>query len=405
MKLFSASLLCFLVSWVTCASAGRYEGFQVLRVSPRKDVETKLLERMEQEGYLDVFRRGRDGSVDVLVDKAKAKLLADFGLKSDTLLSDVDRLVENQMRGRGQVRYGNVTWDRYNTLEEIYDYMDHIASEHPDVATVFSLGKTWEGRDIKALRLTRDGDEDTKPIVFLDAGFHAREWIAPAVASYTFHSLMHDATGLLSSAVWVVAPSMNPDGYEYTWTGDRLWRKTRSNRTSVCKGVDPNRNFDFHWMEVGASDNPCSEIYAGPSALSEPETMALADYMEAHRGRVKAYLTLHSYSQLFMYPFGHTLDLPEDWEELDRVAKLAVEALTAVHGTEYEYGSCSSILYLDAGSSRDYVKGVVEVPYVYTIELRDQGYYGFLLPPEQILPTCEETWEAIRVAAKEALAL
>ncbi|MDK2413577.1 M14 family zinc carboxypeptidase, partial [Aphanizomenon sp. 202] len=78
-----------------------------------------------------------------------------------------------------------MTWDRYNTLEEIYDYMDHIASEHPDVATVFSLGKTWEGRDIKALRLTRDGDEDTKPIVFLDAGFHAREWIAPAVASYT----------------------------------------------------------------------------------------------------------------------------------------------------------------------------------------------------------------------------
>ncbi|MDK2413314.1 M14 family zinc carboxypeptidase, partial [Aphanizomenon sp. 202] len=137
----------------------------------------------------------------------------------------------------------------------------------------------------------------------------------------------------------------------------------------------------------------------------EPETMALAEYMEAHRGRVKAYLTLHSYSQLFMYPFGHTLDLPGDCEELDRVAKLAVEALTADNGNDYEYGSCSSILYLDAGSSRDYVKGVAEVPYVYTIELRDQGYYGFLLPPEQILPTCEETWEAIRVAAKEALAL
>lgn len=60
---------------------------------------------------------------------------------------------------------------------------------------------------------------------------------------------------------------------------------------------------------------------------------------------------------------------------------------------------------LDAGSSRDYVKGVVGVPYVYTIELRDQGYYGFLLPPEQILPASEETWEAIRVVAKEALAL
>lgn len=56
------------------------------------------------------------------------------------------------------------------SLKQIYDYMDHIAAEHPDVATVFSLGKTWEGRDIKALQLTRDGGEDTKPIVFVDAG-------------------------------------------------------------------------------------------------------------------------------------------------------------------------------------------------------------------------------------------
>lgn len=46
-----------------------------------------------------------------------------------------------------------------------------------------------------------------------------------------------------------------------------MWRKTRQpSAISTCVGVDPNRNYDSHWMENGgASDNPCAEDYGGPA--------------------------------------------------------------------------------------------------------------------------------------------
>lgn len=67
---------------------------------------------------------------------------------------------------------------------------------------------------------------------------------------------------------------------------------------SSCEGVDLNRNWDFHWGETGASDNPCHETYAGPKAFSEPETRAVADFILDHKERIQAYLTLHAYSQV-----------------------------------------------------------------------------------------------------------
>lgn len=57
-----------------------------------------------------------------------------------------------------------------------------------------------------------------------------------------------------------------------------------------CEGVDPNRNFGYHWGEVkegGASLDPCHETYAGPRAFSEPETKAMADYILANKKDIR----------------------------------------------------------------------------------------------------------------------
>lgn len=57
-----------------------------------------------------------------------------------------------------------------------------------------------------------------------------------------------------------------------------------------CEGVDPNRNFGFHWGEEdegAASSDPCHETYAGPKAFSEPETRAIADYILANKKSIK----------------------------------------------------------------------------------------------------------------------
>ena len=73
---------------------------------------------------------------------------------------------------------------------------------------------------------------------------------------------------------------LNPDGYEFTWNGDRMWRKNRNpNNGSSCKGVDLNRNYDAEWMHAGSSSSKCSSVYAGTSAFSEPESQAHRDDM------------------------------------------------------------------------------------------------------------------------------
>ena len=94
------------------------------------------------------------------------------------------------------------------------------------------------------------------PNIWLEAGIHAREWIAPAVATFIVRELVEDYAehpDYLDKINWYFLPSANPDGYAYSWEHDRLWRKTRSEHGSIlgCKGVDPNRNWDFHWAESG----------------------------------------------------------------------------------------------------------------------------------------------------------
>lgn len=86
-----------------------------------------------------------------------------------------------------------------------------------------------------------------------------------------------------------------------------MWRKSRHNHATLCYGTDLNRNFDFHWMEMGgASQNPCDETYAGPKPLSDVESQHLARFVEEHAAQTKLYLAFHSYGQYVLFPYGHT---------------------------------------------------------------------------------------------------
>ena len=65
--------------------------------------------------------------------------------------------------------------------------------------------------------------------------------------------------------------------------------------------------------------------------------------------------------------------------------------------------STTLLIFSDAssGTSRDWAYGVPKIEYVYTVELRDEGMYGFILPPEQIIPSGEEYWEGFKAMVKE----
>lgn len=191
---------------------------------------------------------------------------------------------------------------------------------------------------------------------------------------------------------------MNPDGYEYTHTNDRLWRKNRR-RNNFCYGVDLNRNYGYKWGGQGSSNQPCSEIYTGSSAFSEPETKAVQDFLSSSAANFKASLSFHSYGQYILYPWGYDRKVPPDNADLDRVGKAGADAMRAVSGLQYTVGPSGSTLYPAAGGSDDWAKGTLKLKYSYTVELRDTGRHGFMLPADQIIATGKETMAFMGVIA------
>ncbi|GLG98649.1 Zinc carboxypeptidase A 1, partial [Gryllus bimaculatus] len=147
-----------------------------------------------------------------------------------------------------------ISFTKYNRYDEIQAYLQELASSYPSIVTVGSLGTSSEGRAIPLIKISTGGNGN-RPVVFVDAGIHAREWIAPAMALYIIQQLVENPSNadLIANVDWHIVPLLNPDGYEYSQTSYRLWRKTRSVTTRCTgsdtkNGVDANRNFDFHWM-------------------------------------------------------------------------------------------------------------------------------------------------------------
>ena len=120
---------------------------------------------------------------------------------------------------------------------------------------------------------------------------------------------------------------------------------------------------------------------------------------------INGYVNFHSYSQLWMSPWGYTSDLPptDDYTAQNDVSASAVEAIAAVHGTKFDYGPISKTIYPASGSSADWTYGVCDILFSYGVELRDTGKYGFLLPEDQIIPSGEETLPAVKVLAHAVL--
>lgn len=137
----------------------------------------------------------------------------------------------------------------YHEFSEIHSYLDGLVAEFPTLASTSTIGKTYQGKDIKIITLSTD-PKAKKPALWFDGGLHAREWIAVATVTYMADNLVRtygknaDSTFLLDNFDVIFCPIINVDGYDYTWNGDRMWRKTRSpNSKSKCVGTDPNRKW------------------------------------------------------------------------------------------------------------------------------------------------------------------
>lgn len=296
----------------------------------------------------------------------------------------------------------------------------------PTHAELINIGQSPEGRDIHGLRIgakTQPGDEhEVRHTLLIVGGTHAREWISVSTAAYVAYNLVtrygHPhfpaVTKMLDHFDLVFIPVLNPDGYEYTWTTDRFWRKNRqSTHLPFCPGIDLDRSFRFEW-DGHDLDNACSDDYPGPAPLAAKEAQLLTDWAKGEKQdnnvTFVSYLDFHSYSQEILYPYSYTCDIdPPNLEDLEEVALGLAKSFRLTNGHYYDVESaCSgSTTFRDkvgrtrvqvdpqGGSALDFFYHDLDVKLAFQIKLRDTGTYGFLLPKSQIVPTGEEAYEGV----------
>lgn len=261
---------------------------------------------------------------------------------------------------------------------------------------------------VSGLRIGVD-EGKTKPVIWIDSGIHAREWIAPASSLYIIDKLVTgaktDATvrALLDSYEFHIYPLVNPDGYAYTWTSDRMWRKNRVRFQGYsCQGVDPNRNFGYDFGGPGTSGDVCSSIYRGPEAFSEREAQAVRDGVQAVKDRIQMFFSVHSYSQMIMLPYGSGPRFQsKHYNDQLQVARAGQRAISSYSGVHYQVGTIQQLLSAAAGAAADWAHEQAGIKYAFAAELRDKGQFGFILPASQITPTGEEWYRAVTAMVNE----
>uniref|UniRef100_H2YLR5 Peptidase M14 domain-containing protein n=1 Tax=Ciona savignyi TaxID=51511 RepID=H2YLR5_CIOSA len=327
-------------------------------------------------------------------------------------IDDVHRLISDVRRQNGRRHRRNIRNFRFNVYHKYYEilrWMKSFARINSDLVSLIQVGTTYEGRRIMALKVLKN--ERRKVTIWQDALIHAREWIAGSTLLWLSQRLVRDyrnhdpdVTSLLENLDWTVLPVWNIDGYIHTWKEvwmlDRLWRKSRSEVGPFgCKGVDLNRNFYTPNRGVGvASENTCSGVYQGNFPFSEPESSSVSRYLSAQK--LGAFISLHSYAQSLLYPYGYTPAHSLDNDDLVNVICRLWPPSTQVHGKTYRQGRVIDMAYIVNGGSVDWAHESLCVKYSYGVELRDRGRFGFLLPPRYIVPTAEEYYAAVIVIAK-----
>ncbi|XP_019365208.1 PREDICTED: carboxypeptidase A1-like [Gavialis gangeticus] len=395
-----------------------FVGHQVLRISMTNEAQVEKMKELETMDHLQldfwVSPLHPERPVDVRVPftslQAVKVFLEQNNIQYFILIKDLQRLVDDEKAQmvRQHSRALSVetfNYATYHTLNEIYDFMDLLVAERPNLVSKIEIGYSTEGLPLNVLKFSTGGPN--RPAIWIDTGIHSREWVTQATGVWFAKKIISDygkdesLTAILDKMDIFLEIITNPDGFVFTHTKNRMWRKTRSiNAGSSCRGVDPNRNWDAGFGGAGSSKNPCSETYRGPHANSEPEVKAIVDFVKQH-GNIKAFISIHSYSQLLLYPYGYNKTPVPDEKELDSIAKAAVTALSSLYGTSYRYGSIITTIYQASGGTIDwtYNQGI---KYSFTFELRDTGRYGFMLPANQIIPTAQETWKALMVIMEHA---
>lgn len=366
----------------------RFDGYQIVRVEVKTGAE---LAALEQLGVEILNCTPGIGPMDVLASADQLAAVQGVARIERVLQDDVQGMVDRE-RAPLAVAAADpfadffLSYHPYEGVGGIVWYMNELVARYSTLASMVNVGTTLEGRTIWGVRITSNAVA-TKPAAVYFGCEHAREWIAGTVPPYMANYLLENygvdpqITDLVDNVEFFLIPVFNVDGYIYSWTTDRYWRKN-------SRGVDLNRNWSEGWGGPGSSNWPSSETYRGTAPFSEPETQALRDFFIAHPN-VRVQLDVHNYSQLILWPYGYTPILSPDQAVYQEIGLAMKSLIRGVHGLVYNIGPLYTAIYPAAGVSVDWTyaqRGILS----YSYEVRDTGYYGFMLPQNQIIPNNEE---------------
>ena len=294
----------------------------------------------------------------------------------------------------------------YHSYPEMVADIQAVEIAHPDIVHVFSIGKSYKGRDIWAAKISDNvATDEAEPEILFDALHHAREHMTVEQALYLLHLLADNygtntqITNIVNEReIWIIF-AVNPDGFVYDLTCTNsshppycAWRKNRQpNAGTTAIGTDLNRNYDYRFACCGgSSSNPSSITYRGPRAFSAPETRAVRDFVLSRViggiQQIKAHITFHTNGQLILWPYGHTkTDLPSDMTARDHQAFVTMgRAMAARNGYKPEQ---SSDLYITDGDEIDWLYGNQRI-FSFTWELyppETPTVWGDHYPPDETI--------------------
>jgi hypothetical protein len=297
-------------------------------------------------------------------------------------------------------------YEGYHTYAEMEAALDAAVADHPDLVSKLSIGQSYQGREIWAVKISDNVavDED-EPEVLMESLSHAREHLTVEMAlrivelltgNYgTPGELGERVTDIVDSReVWVV-PMLNPDGGEWDISrADGVFRKWRRNRQPVVSGykpgIDLNRNWGFKWGCCGGSSGkPGSLTYRGKFAWQAPEVAALRDFVLGRivggRQQIRAAISWHTYNEEIMWPYGYTTaNLPRTMtaDDLRAFRALGIEMADL---NDYTPQQLSDLYVLDGGSS-DWLYGDQRI-FAYTIEMypTDGSRVGGFYPIDDVI--------------------
>ncbi|MGD1915796.1 MAG: M14 family zinc carboxypeptidase [Phycisphaerales bacterium] len=394
-------------------AAEPYRGHKLVRVPMATRGVVDAIDSLDADVWTHTIEPMRP--IELRLSPEQYARFIDLELTHDVLVDDLQVVVDaERARIDARSQQDDLTfYDEYRTLDEYWVRWQAIADINPDVAEFSVIGQSLEGRDMPGFVLNGNGATG-KPVMLINSCQHAREWVSPAATTYLIEQLVTgygtDAriTRMLDELEWVFTPMLNPDGFDFTWTDERFWRKNRRDIDGSDEfGVDLNRNWSVAWgVPGGSSDDPGSSTYHGTGPFTEPELQTFLSFVNDYTDRVVIHLDIHTYGQLMLHPLGYSFDPSPDDSVMQELGEVFAEGVFDTSGEFYRVGQGSSGLYLTSGSAKDWAYGEFDgEPFGWTIELRpaSRSAGGFDPDPDQILPTGRELTEGVlRMAERMA---